>query len=89
MAIQTIREITLKGLYDEAIKKTDINANNLILQERFRLGNGYCEKDQFDNEIISEINNFQNCELINYVNARIEEGPDEEFEINLPEIEEI
>ena len=89
MATQTIREITLKGLGDKALKETDLNANKLILQERFRLGNGYCKKEQEENYILTEINNFQNCELINYVNARIEEGPDDEFEITLPEINEI
>lgn len=89
MAIQTIREITLESLSNDARRRIDINANNLILQERFRLGNGYCEEEQFDNDMIMEINNFKNCELINYVHGIIEEGPDEEFEIDLPEIEEI
>lgn len=75
MSVQTILHNSLERLCEDATKGTIENANKLILQERFKLGDGYCEKNQFHNSIIREMAKVDNNGLICHINDVIENGP--------------
>jgi len=74
MSVQSIINNSIKNLTEKALENTINNANKFILKKRFKLGNNYCEKDQFHNSIINEISKLNNCNLINHINDIIENG---------------
>lgn len=75
MSVQTIINNSVENLSQKALEGTVNNANKFILQQRFKLGNGYCEKDQFHNSIINEIMQITTCDLVNHINDIIQNGP--------------
>ena len=77
MSVQTIIHKSVGNLSEKALKGTIDNANKFLLKKRFKLGKGYCEKNQFHNSMINEIMQINVCELVNHVNDVIENGPKE------------
>lgn len=77
MSVQTIIPNSIERLCEEALKSTINNANKLVLQERFKLGKGYCEKEEFHNSMIRDIASSSNSELVCHVRNIIENGPEE------------
>ena len=77
MSVQTILQNSIERLCEKALKGTIENANKLVLQERFKLGEGYCEKDQFHNSLIKEMTEINSNELICHINDIIENDPEE------------
>lgn len=75
MSVQTIIHNSRKNITDSAIKDTISNANKFLLKKNFKLGKGYCEKNQFHNSIINEIMKINTCGLVNHINDTIENGP--------------
>lgn len=61
-------------------------ANDLLLYENYRLGNNVSCEDVDLDSILLEIDYINNCELINYINERVIEGPDKCLKINLNNI---
>ena len=84
MSVQTILHISINTLAEEALKGTIANANKFLLHKRFKLGEGYCEEEEFRNSMINEMMQINNCDLISHINNIIENGVetcDEEKEV--------
>lgn len=77
MSVQSILNITTDSLKENALKETLSNANKLVLQERFKLGQGYCEEEQFKNSLLTEIFQVNNCELISFIERVLQYGTEE------------
>lgn len=77
MSVQTIIHNSKGSLVDDAVHGTIKNANKFLLEKKYRLGEGFCEKDQFHNSMILEIMKTTTCELIEHINAAVENGPKE------------
>lgn len=75
MSVQTIKDISIESLCNQALKNTIDNANKLVLQERFKLGKGYSEKDEFHNSMIREMVKLNNRDLVCHIKDIIENGP--------------
>lgn len=77
MATQSINNVSLSIKAKEARKSTAENAKKLLLYKNYRLGNNWCEKEQFDSDLILEIDALNNSELNCYINRIISQGPEE------------
>lgn len=77
MSVQTIIHNSRELLKEKSLKGTIDNANKFLLQKRFKVGKGYCEKDQFHNSMINDIMQVNTCELVNHICDVIENGPKE------------
>ena len=77
MSVQTIIHNSRENIIDSALRNTIDNANKFLLKKKFKLGDGYCEKNQFHNSIINDIMQVNTCELVNHICDVIENGPKE------------
>lgn len=69
---QSIQDITLRSIGEDALKAMAENANKYILKNDFRLGEGYCEFLQRDSEILYSIIDANYCELNSILEDSIE-----------------
>lgn len=64
MSAQTILHPSIESLKKELEKTLTSNAKNYILKKNFALGEGYCEFEQKDAELLYDIIETGNCELL-------------------------
>ena len=69
---QSIQHTTLKSIEKEALRNMSRNADKHTLQRFYRLGEGYCEFNQRDSEILYSIVHDNLCEVNYIINRALE-----------------
>ena len=74
--MQSIKNRNLETIADSSRKELVKKADTLFFYEKFRLGCDVDYSDHFKTSLIIDMDSIHNCDLTNYVNKIIKEGPE-------------